>query len=85
MTSSTNNLASIGWPEIFAPASARDGCYFVLGNHDTRIKESWLIRDAMSRAGWTDLGSRYLELELSGVRSLVIGNEHPWFATAGDR
>ncbi len=71
----------IDWlPEIFAPASARDGCYFVLGNHDTRVKESWLIRDAMSRAGWTDLGSRYLQLELAGVRSLVIGNEHPWFA-----
>jgi predicted MPP superfamily phosphohydrolase len=70
----------IDWlPEIFSPAAARDGCYFVLGNHDTRVKESWLIRDAMSRAGWTDLGSRYLERELSGVQAMVIGNEHPWF------
>lgn len=65
--------------EIFSPAQARDGCYFLLGNHDTRIKESWLTRDAMSRAGWTDLGSRFVELDLSGVPSLVIGNEHPWF------
>ena len=66
--------------EIFSPAAARDGCYFVLGNHDTRVKESWLTREAMSRAGWTDLGSRYIEHHLSGVPSLIIGNEHPWYA-----
>lgn len=66
--------------EIFSPASARDGCYFVLGNHDTRVKESWLTREAMSRAGWTDLGSRFIDKKLCGVPSLIIGNEHPWFA-----
>ncbi len=66
--------------EIFSPAAARDGCYFVLGNHDMRIKESWLTREAMSRAGWTDLGSRYIKHHLSGVPSLIIGNEHPWYA-----
>ena len=66
--------------EIFSPARAPDGCYFVLGNHDTRVKESWQTREAMSRAGWTDLGSRFIDKKLCGVPSLIIGNEHPWFA-----
>ncbi|QDT07691.1 putative metallophosphoesterase [Rubripirellula lacrimiformis] len=65
--------------QIFAPARARDGCYFVLGNHDTRVVDSWQTRDAMDRAGWTDLGSRGLKKKLGGVDSLLIGNEYPWF------
>ena len=52
--------------EIFAPAKARDGCYYVLGNHDTRIVDSRQTREAMDRAGWTDLGSRGLSRELAG-------------------
>lgn len=70
----------IDWlDDIFSHASAPDGCYFVLGNHDTRIEDSWQTRDAMDRAGWTDLGSRALETKLRQVPSLLIGNEYPWF------
>ncbi|TWU57821.1 metallophosphoesterase [Rubripirellula reticaptiva] len=65
--------------QIFGPARARDGCYFVLGNHDTRIVDSWQTREAMDRAGWTDLGSRGLKTSLGGVGSMIIGNEHPWY------
>lgn len=64
---------------IFGPARADDGCYFVLGNHDTRVVDSWQTREAMDRAGWTDLGSRGLSKPLGGVPSLLIGNEHPWY------
>ncbi len=66
--------------EIFSPAAALDGCYFVLGNHDTRIRESRLTREAMSLAGWTDLGSRFIQRDLAGVPAMIIGNEHPWYA-----
>ncbi len=70
----------IDWlPEIFAQASARDGCYFVLGNHDTRIVNASQTRKAMDRAGWTDLGSCTLKRMLLNVPTLLIGNEHPWF------
>lgn len=70
----------IDWlPEIFSAATARDGCFYVLGNHDTRVIDSRQTREAMDRAGWTDLGSRALRKELAAVPSLVIGNEHPWF------
>ncbi|QDV66125.1 metallophosphoesterase [Crateriforma conspicua] len=66
--------------DIFSGARASDGCYFVLGNHDTRVVDSWQTREAMDRAGWTDLGSRVLPTEVRGVSIELIGNEHPWFA-----
>ena len=70
----------IDWlPEIFAQARARDGCFFVLGNHDTRIVDASQTREAMDRAGWTDLGSRTLKRNLLTVPTLLIGNEYPWF------
>jgi predicted MPP superfamily phosphohydrolase len=65
--------------EVFAPGRARDGCYYVLGNHDTRIVDSQQTREAMDQAGWTDLGSRGLRRELGGVSTLLIGNEYPWY------
>lgn len=65
--------------DIFSPAEAPDGCYFILGNHDTRIVDSWETRSAMDRAGWIDLGSQAVMRQLSGVPCQLIGNEHPWF------
>jgi predicted MPP superfamily phosphohydrolase len=65
--------------DIFGSAEATDGCYYVLGNHDTRIVDSWQTRQAMDSAGWTDLGSRSLRTSLRGVETLMIGNEHPWY------
>ena len=67
--------------DIFSPADCRDGCYFVLGNHDTRIVDSRQTREAMDRAGWTDLGGRSLRVPLaSGIEGMLIGNEYPWYA-----
>jgi uncharacterized protein len=65
---------------VFAGSEAADGCYYVLGNHDTRVKNPNDTRHAMSAAGWTDLGSRTLDLKLAGVPSRLMGNEYPWFA-----
>lgn len=65
--------------EIFSAAEAPDGCYFVLGNHDTRVVDSRQTRQAMDRAGWTDLGSRAVSCHLREVPTLLIGNEHPWY------
>ncbi|MEL6107471.1 MAG: metallophosphoesterase [Planctomycetota bacterium] len=65
--------------DIFSPADAPDGCFFILGNHDTRIVDSWETRRAMDQAGWIDLGSESLRRSLRGVECEVIGNEYPWF------
>lgn len=64
---------------IFGKANAKDGCFYVLGNHDTRVVDSGETRRAMDHAGWTDLGSRGLSCQLRDVPSLLIGNEHPWY------
>ncbi len=70
----------VDWlPEIFAVAEASDGCFYVLGNHDTRIEDSRQTRAAMDLAGWTDLGGTSMLRSLRGVSTRVIGNEHPWF------
>ena len=67
--------------DIFSPVDCRDGCFFVLGNHDTRIVDSRQTREAMSRAGWTDLGGRSLRGPLAdGVEGMLIGNEYPWYS-----
>lgn len=65
--------------DIFSPAEASDGCYFILGNHDTRIVDSWEIRNAMDRAGWIDLGSQSVTRTLRNTPCQLIGNEYPWF------
>ncbi len=70
----------VDWlPEIFAPAEARDGCFYVLGNHDTRIEDSRQTRHAMDLAGWTDLGTNSVTCQLRGQAVRIIGNEYPWF------
>ncbi|GAA5508334.1 metallophosphoesterase [Novipirellula caenicola] len=70
----------VDWlPEIFAAADAADGCYYVLGNHDTRIEDSRQTRRAMDLAGWTDLGSDSVLCHLRGQSARIIGNEYPWF------
>lgn len=70
----------IDWlPEIFAPGEATDGCYFVLGNHDTRVREPVQTRRVMTGAGWIDLGNKTIARTLRGTPTLLIGNEYPWF------
>ncbi len=84
-----DRAACIEWLEsTVGLARASDGCYFVLGNHDTRIADPRSIRTAMSRIGWRDVGGQCLRVELRAaageecapsVNSLVLGNERPWF------
>jgi uncharacterized protein len=79
--------------EALGHASAADGCYFVLGNHDKRVSDPGEIRAAMVELGWRDLGGKCIDVklqpraaagtapaELQGVAVQMIGNESPWFA-----
>ncbi|MGB7345026.1 MAG: metallophosphoesterase [Pirellulaceae bacterium] len=73
----------VAWIEdIFSSAKASDGCYFILGNHDTRISDPVLTRDAMVKAGWIDVSRQPTQTKLAGVDSQIIGNELPWFPVA---
>jgi len=71
----------IGWVETLAPARARLGKYYVLGNHDLRTGAVGRLRDAMRAAGFVDLGNRS---HLVAEQPLAMtGNEIPWIRPAG--
>lgn len=76
----------IDWlDEALGHASAPDGCFFVLGNHDTRVPDPTDIRAAMQRAGWRDLGGRCIATSLRTTDCQLLGNEHPWFPAPATR
>lgn len=63
----------------FQHATAAQGCYFVLGNHDTRVRDPNQIRAAMTRIGWRDAGGRQIQQTVRDCTLNLIGNEAPWF------
>lgn len=65
--------------ELLSDLRAPHGCYFVLGNHDKRIFDPLVVRQAMARSGWEDLGSQIAEANIHGQRILLAGHECPWF------
>lgn len=52
--------------EALGHAEARDGCYFILGNHDVRRVVPQGVRDEIVRLGWIDVGGRGVPVDLSG-------------------
>ena len=75
-----DNEACLSWMDpIFRDAEAPDGRFFVLGNHDARMKSPEAIRSSMVSAGWTDLGGKELSISFRNERVTMIGNEAPWF------
>lgn len=73
----------LAWlPQIFGDASAKQGRYFILGNHDKRHGNTDAVRAGMGQLGWVDLGGRSVDLTLAGVPCEMIGNEYPWYPKA---
>jgi uncharacterized protein len=74
---------SIEWVgPIFGQLVAPLGKYFVLGNHDERVKDVPRLRAALSAAGCIDLGAGPRHVEIRGQSVLLAGNERPWFPLA---
>ncbi|MGD9719590.1 MAG: metallophosphoesterase [Pirellulales bacterium] len=63
--------------ELFGPATARLGKYFILGNHDLRTRDVPRLRAAMADAGFTDVGGR--QIAIANGRIVLAGDERPWF------
>lgn len=61
---------------------AREGKYFVLGNHEQRLPEAEELRAALTEADLIDLGSRCMSISLRGVEVTLAGTEVPWFGTS---
>jgi hypothetical protein len=69
-------------PSTLARLTAKHGRYFVLGNHEQRLPDPQVLRDALCEAGFTHLGGRCESLTINGAQILLAGNELPWFGTA---
>jgi predicted MPP superfamily phosphohydrolase len=70
--------------EVLGKLSSRSGVYFVLGNHDLRLRDELGLRREIVRHGLVDLGGRYETREIRNALVLLAGNELPWFAPAAD-
>jgi hypothetical protein len=61
---------------------ARLGKYFVLGNHEQRLPDVAVLRQALVAAGIADLAGRTERRSLGGCELLLAGTELPWFGHA---
>ncbi len=64
---------------LLEPVAAKFGCYFVLGNHDRRLKDVPRLRRMLAELGWHDLGAQSRTVEFAGEKIYLAGNERPWF------
>jgi predicted MPP superfamily phosphohydrolase len=69
----------IDWiPQTLGRLKSQHGVYFVLGNHDKRLKDLAALRAALAKSGLVDVGGRVLTLDIAGLPVTLAGNELPW-------
>jgi predicted MPP superfamily phosphohydrolase len=74
-----------GWlSEVLGRLRAREGVFFVLGNHDLRIHDEVGLRNELVKSGLVDLGGRFEMREIRGYPVAIAGNELPWFQPAAN-
>ena len=71
-------------PQVLGNLRGRFGTYFILGNHEQRLRDVRPLRTALENAGLVDLGSRCQRVAIRGVELLLAGTELPWFGQAPD-
>lgn len=67
---------------VFARLTAKQGAYYVLGNHDLRVNDEAELRSRLSQAGLSPVNGKWHLVELNGARIAITGNELPWFSGA---
>lgn len=58
------------------------GCYYVLGNHDRRIREEEIYRGRLESMGLMRAAGRWKTIKFNGVEIKLTGNELPWYKGA---
>lgn len=61
---------------------ARQGRYFLLGNHDLRRGDPVALRHELVRLGFLDVGGTKQSVTIHGQAIEIYGNELPWFGPA---
>ena len=68
------------WIEpLFSRIQAPAGKFFLLGNHDARVKHLDLVLKALDGAGFIDVGVENRLTQFGATQIELIGNELPWF------
>ena len=80
-----DRAAQIDWlPEIFAALRLHGRAYFILGNHDLKVRDLAKLRRVMDEAGLEYLGGRWKEIQVRGQSIVIAGDELPWIPPAVD-
>lgn len=73
----------ISWlPETLGRLTSRHGKYYVLGNHDQRIKEEVVLRAAIEQQGFHRADGKWQTVEYQGGTFSLAGDELPWYPGA---
>lgn len=69
--------------ELLADLQAPQGCYFLMGNHERKLRNWSEVPRRLCAMGWRDLGTSTSKVTLPGrlhpLHLTLIGNELPWF------
>ncbi len=70
--------------ELFGRLQAPLGVFYVLGNHEKKIRDESSIRHELDSSGLTGLGGRCLTIQARDRDILMAGTEMPWYPPAPD-
>jgi len=75
-----DRMSCVDWiPSLLGKLTSRFGVFAVLGNHDERLREKQLVRDAIHDARIKLIGGSWNQITVRGLPVIVAGNELPWF------
>lgn len=78
-----DKVKCLPWIErILSRLQSRHGVYYVLGNHDLRVRDETGLRRRLEDAGCVGVGGRWVPVNVRGRTILIAGNEYPWFRHA---
>ncbi len=67
------------FPVTLGRLQARFGKYYVLGNHDLRIKDESRLRGAIEAEGFVRAAGSWLQVDIRQTQLYLSGNELPWY------
>ncbi len=73
----------LDWIEpVFGSLKARHGVYYVLGNHDRRMKDEKTYRQRLNATGMVGVAGDWKTISINDATIAITGNELPWFRDA---
>lgn len=78
-----DNAKCIDWiPKTFGNLNAPLGVYYVLGNHDRRIRSETFLRKHIHDSGLIQASAKWHQIEFNNATIQITGNALPWYRDA---